>query len=150
MRKILTHFTVFTILILLQSSCAMKKYTVEKLTEKLPEKRIVFGNGGGFAGIETEYTLLKNGQLFKKASLTAEYQELDKCKKKIAKGIFKSVEELELEDPNIFKPGNVYHFIHLNSDKYKERMTWGDHGYEVDEKVKNLYYTLVELVNTKK
>ena len=134
------------LMILLQSSCAMKKYKVDKL----PEIQLIFGNGGGFTGIETGYTLLDNGQIFKKASLTEVYTELDKSKKKTAKSLFEQASLLIKPDSSINNPGNVYHFIHLKNEDIDHKITWGHHEYQLDSDIQELYYNLVELVKIKK
>ena len=65
-------------------SCSGPKYT----QENWPDNRIVFGQGGGFAGSVKEYVLLENGQLFSRSGPETPYEEMTKAKRKSAKAAF--------------------------------------------------------------
>ncbi|HFA51586.1 MAG TPA: hypothetical protein ENJ95_21435 [Bacteroidetes bacterium] len=110
---------------LLFTHCKVVKYT----PDKLPTTQIVFGDGGGFAGIETSYTLLQNGQLFKQVGTEGKYEELRPIKSKEAKEFFKKVASLQLYKMDIEKPGNLYYFIREANDAIDSRVTWGAGDY---------------------
>lgn len=143
--KILS-FTALLCAVLLGSHCKHPKYTAENL----PEDRITFGNGGGFAGIETSYTLLENGQLFKFDSKAPNLMEMAGPKKRAANNLFETAESLGLLTLDFKYPGNIYQFIEFQDDGKKSRVAWGDSEHPVDPKIKELYNQLMELVQPKK
>ncbi len=58
--------------------------------DKLPDSRLYFGSGGGYAASFTEYMLLENGQLFKREGQKSEFVPLTKAKRSEAKALFKN------------------------------------------------------------
>lgn len=128
------------------SQCKYPKYTAENL----PEDRLLFGSGGGFAGIETTYTLLENGQLFKFDPKAPAPVEIAGIGKKTANNLFETAESLGLLKLDFMYPGNTYQFIEFQDDGQKKRVTWGDQEHPVDPKIRNLYDQLVQLVPAKK
>ena len=131
---------------LLVIQCKHTKYT----PESLPEDRLLFGNGGGFAGIETTYTLLENGQLFKFDSKAPAPMEISGKKKKAANRLFETAELLGLLTLNFQHPGNIYQFIEFQNDGKKSRVVWGDKDHAIDPKITDLYQQLTEILNEKK
>jgi len=76
-------------------SCKSTSYT----PMDYPEAMITFGSGGGFTGIKTEYTLLKNGQLFMKSSNDKEHTALKTVDKNKVIQIFENLKTLGIKDP---------------------------------------------------
>ena len=107
------------------AACKATKYT----PEKLPARQVVFGDGGGFAGIETAYTLLENGQLFKQVGVEGGFVELKPLKSQAAKELFEKVNSLQLFKLDIDKPGNMYYFLRQVTDHLDSRVTWGAGDY---------------------
>ena len=103
------------------SYCKVAKYT----PDKLPVKQVMFGDGGGFAKLETTYTLLENGQLFKRSGNDGKYEELRPMKPSEAKAIFEKVASLQLYKLDIYKPGNLYYFLQDVNAKTDSRIVWG-------------------------
>ena len=95
------------IFILILYGCKAQQYSIDDL----PEKQLIFGNGGGMSGMVKTYTLLENGQLFHKNSLTEEATELESISKKEAKTCFADLEQLSLSEMNFDHPGNMYYFL---------------------------------------
>ena len=127
-------------------NCSGSKYSIAEL----PELQLNFGNGGGFTGAENMFVLLKNGQAFKKNSLSKETMELPNIKRKLIKDIFKQAESLDLNNLDINTPGNMYKFIELKlPGVVSKRLSWGSPDNPVDEKIEGLYTTLTELVKEK-
>lgn len=129
------------VLLALANQCKPSRYTADNL----PDEHLRFGNGGGFAGIETTYTLLENGQLFKSTMGTPEVVALKNCPRKTAKQLFETAESLGLEKLDFAHPGNTYSFIEYTDDGKTNRITWGSRGQSVDEKIQALYEQLVQL-----
>lgn len=127
--------------LLLFSQCKVVKYT----PDKLPTKQIIFGDGGGFVGVETSYTLLENGQIFKQVGVDADYEELKSIKPKSAKDIFEKVHSLQLYKMDIEQPGNLYYFIQEVNESIDSRVTWGAGDYLPPQSVISVYKELQEL-----
>ena len=131
---------------LLAGQCKHPKYTAQTL----PEDRLLFGQGGGFTGIETTYILLENGQLFKFTSKGQEPEELPAAPRKQGKRLFEAAEKLGLLETDFSYPGNMYSFIEYQDDGQKRRIAWGDLEHPVEQKIKDFYDQLNQLVNQKK
>jgi len=130
-------------LLALSNQCKHPKYTADNL----PDEYLRFGNGGGFTGVETTYTLLENGQLFKSTTAAPQVVALKNCLCKTAKQLFETAESLGLEKMDFAHPGNIYSFIEYTDDGKTNRVTWGSREHPVDEKIKGLYEQLVQMVN---
>jgi len=124
------------------SQCKNTKYTADKL----PGEYLRFGNGGGFTGVETSYTLLENGQLFKSVSREPEMQELASGKRKQAKKLFEKAEALNLLALEFMHPGNIYQFLEFQDDGVTNRIAWGEKDKPVDENIKLLHEELMRLI----
>ena len=125
----------------------MECKTVKHTADKLPATQLQFGNGGGFAGKETTFVLLENGQLFSK-NTKGEYAEMVKVGTKNAKKCFKACTDISTFKYN--NPGNIYNFVGMTTDSTRCRMTWGGTVAAKDtamlKKAKNLYDSLTKLV----
>ncbi|MAT55217.1 MAG: hypothetical protein CMN32_12105 [Saprospirales bacterium] len=107
--------------VLAVSSCKVVKYT----PEKFPSKQIIWEQGGGFTGVEVSYTLLPNGQLFKRTGVDGPYIELKPLKKKKATPFFEKMASLQLYKQDIEKPGNLYYFLQEVTEATDSRVVWG-------------------------
>ena len=122
-------------------ACKTKQYT----PTELPDKRIVFGNGGGFTGAVSEYVLLENGQMFQKASLSADtLSSQPDMRKKVCRQAFKSMAKMDTTLLGAQQPGNRYFFLHYFDGKDSWQTTWGANGYEIAMEVKEVYDLLME------
>lgn len=86
--------------------------------------RLTFGQGGGFTGAVTEYTIFPNGQIFIKKN-TGSVKVFAKIKKRTAKKLFKKADELDLLNKKYKKPGNMYYYIGYKKDKQYAKSVWG-------------------------
>ena len=123
--------------------CKVVKYT----PDKLPTKQIIFGDGGGFTGIETSYTLLENGQLFRQVDAEGTYQELKPIQPKEAKVFVDKVASLQLYKMDIEKPGNLYYFMREVNESIDSRVTWGAGDYLPPKALVSTYRDLKSLSN---
>ncbi len=135
MKKIIPILAMLTLLF---AACKTTKYT----PEKFPIRQIAFGDGGGFAGIETSYTLLENGQIFKQVGVEGTYVELKAIKGKQAKEMFDKVNSLQLFKLDIDKPGNMYYFMRQVTDHLDSRVTWGAGDYMPPQSLVSVYREL--------
>lgn len=137
-------FTICSLLVLLLVfSCKTTKYS----PTDFPDQQITFGSGGGFSGIVTDYTLLSNGQLFKRSSTDNRFVELKSIKKQAAKQAIKNYTFLGINEVVHDAPGNLYYFINYkDSDKVERKIVWGNKENPIDEKVKSYYKILTSFL----
>lgn len=140
MMKNLFLFVAASIAIL--PGCKVAKYT----PDKLPARQLIFGNGGGFAGIETSFTLLENGQVFRQTGVEGSYEELKSIRPKEAKALFSKLSSLQLYKLDIEKPGNLYYFMREVTDKLDSKVTWGAGDYLPPQALISLYKELYSKV----
>ncbi|MBX2874163.1 MAG: hypothetical protein KTR30_18740 [Saprospiraceae bacterium] len=129
----------FTLLLLL-AGC--KTYS----TDELPDTRLYFGSGGGFAGAYTEYMLLENGQLFKRESQQGTFVVLPKAKRSQAKALFASWTEQKMEEQDFQHPGNLYHFVRMEKGAQSHRLSWGSSSHPTPDAVKSFYASCKTLI----
>lgn len=130
---------------MLTLSCSRTTYTLENL----PDAQITFGKGGGFTGAVTEYTLLENGQLFKKDGVGKEMLEIKSTKRKMAKKVFQQMNELKLMEKNFNHPGNIYYFIRCKANGQENYLSWGASDHQPDDQLKSFYEKLNTLIPKK-
>lgn len=114
------------------------------LPGNFPDHQIRWGHGGGFAGKETVYTLLENGQVF--GLQMGRLIEQEGTNKRTAKSVYKSAESLQLATLDFKHPSNLYQFIEVLSGDAVQRISWGDPEYPVNADIKALYDQLEGLV----
>jgi len=115
-------------------ACKQTKYTAEKL----PEKQLRWGNGGGFVGKESSHILCDNGQIFNR-DMMGKTSEAGKTKGKKAKAIFKTVESLGLSKMEFNHPGNTYNFLEFQEGDMVSRVVWGDKNFPTEKSFENLF-----------
>jgi hypothetical protein len=106
-----------TLLLLLGTACLIgltqcKKYTADKL----PEKQIRWGFGGGFTGLETTFVLLPNGQKFTKVG-QGNLEAIPRIKRSEARKIFKLLSKVDVQKTPAGTPSNKYEFMELPDGK---------------------------------
>ncbi len=143
MKNLLPILSLITLVIL--PACKTTKYT----PEKFPVRQIIFGDGGGFAGIETSYTLLENGQIFKQVGVEGSYTELKPIKPKAAKELFDKVNSLQLFKLDIDQPGNMYYFLRQITDHLDSRVNWGAGDYMPPQGLVSVYKELKDLAKNR-
>lgn len=115
-------------------------------TEALPETRLYFGSGGGFAGTFTEYMLLENGQFFKRESQQAEFTALPKVKRRQAKLLFSNWTKEKMSEQDFQHPGNLYHFVRMEDKGLKHRLSWGASNHPTPASIKEFYSSCQALI----
>lgn len=125
--------------------CKVVKYT----SDKLPDRQLIIGTGGGFTGIETSYTLLDNGQIFKQVGVEGALEELSSIKPKAAKALFEKLKGLQLYKLDIEQPGNLYYFLREVNETLDSKVTWGAGDYLPPESLVGFYKEVKALVYEK-
>jgi hypothetical protein len=115
----LMKYLLFAGLVVLFFAACSKKFKAESL----PTKQIIFGTGGGVAGIEKRFILLENGQLFVQKGMGIPVEQ-PKMPKKVAKALYKKVAVVEMPRGLELPIKNVYQFIECPVDTSTVRLAW--------------------------
>jgi hypothetical protein len=110
----------YLIILLLLASCGPKKYTLESV----PEQRIEFGFMNQKTGGTSTYILMDNGQLFQKSTLYGKYSEYKSVTEKEAHFIFATVDQLRQSNSNLYKIGELTHFVRLRDGVNLQEWKW--------------------------
>ena len=132
------------LLLSIYTGCQAPHYTMENL----PNRQLIFGQGGGITGEVKKFILLENGQLFTTSSLTKEQKELPPLSAKQGKEIFGDLRDLSLNEIDFNHPGNLYYFLEEKNHEQHHRVTWGDPNHQVPKKISTFYHQLKTLQKT--
>jgi hypothetical protein len=101
-------------------------------------QEIQFGRGGGVTGAVKAYTLTADSRLLEKG------KELRRIRTIRTLELFKRAGELK--DYLLAKPGNLYSFITIKSNKKENRIVWAAESTEVDQAIVQFHKELMALV----
>lgn len=141
MKKLLVALTALALAVALLPGCTGQKYT----PGNLPDKQLHWGYGGGFAGQETAFILLENGQIFRREGMGGNVQEIKGTKRKTAKALF-SLFRSDLKKYDFNHPGNTYSYVQWQEGSAIHRVAWGDERFPVDQKAKDFFNQINGLV----
>jgi hypothetical protein len=128
--------TLIYILLFSIGACTTSKNTINSSIET-----IAFGNGGGFTGEVTTYSLSADGQLNKVDG--NKNNSIKKVDKKTVKELFEKASELKSYQFNV--PENVYSFLEIQTKENKQNIIWGFGSTKIDNRVTQLYNALTAL-----
>jgi hypothetical protein len=94
---------------------------------------IRIGDGGGFAGKETVYTVYMNRQLEQSGKVLAKIEKADFDQ------LIGNVRILGLDNVQWNKPGNLYKFIEYTLNGKSNKITWDSKDKDVNANL-NLFY----------
>lgn len=145
MTKLFITLLSFSLLLFFYGSCRSTKY---QSPTDFPDRQIIFGSGGGIAGLVKTYTLLENGQLFKSSTMDSTYTALKASDKKRVSQVFNNYTFMGIDKINMNAPGNMYYFIEYKDKEAKvHKITWGLGESPQEEANLNLFYSqLLSLV----
>jgi hypothetical protein len=129
--------------ITLLMSCKSHQYTFKKM----PTTQLIFGSGGGFTGMITEYLLLENGQFFQVDTYTQEKIEIKHARKSRTEKMFNALDKIDILKVECNMPGNIYYFIRYKTDAIDHCLTWGDPAANIDEAIKKYHADLMQLAD---
>jgi len=112
--------------------------------------KILFGSGGGFAGLITEYSLGADGLLLTRKGIEGPWTEIGKVDKRQADQIYQQINVLQLDSYAYNHPGNKYQFISIVKTPEPNRIVWGAAGNEPKKEVVIIYQILMDLVKKTK
>lgn len=129
-------------LVLMLISC---KSTKDVTTQQSSEETIVFGNGGGFSGRVTHYTLNSKGDFFKGINKEAKLYTYPKLEKGLVEQIFDNYDNLKLSEIEFNETGNLYKFLNVKKDGREHKLMWGDGNSNPPEKLLIYYNNLMAI-----
>ena len=122
--------------------------TSTKKLKDFSDNNIIFGSGGGIAGITNEYVLHYNGKIEKINSITKDVSQIENVSRQQSKKIFQQFLDNGLDTLEYSVPGNMSYFVGFRNDSLTKKITWGGEG-ETPPKAKETYYNLIQLINNK-
>jgi len=134
-------FFFFSLFISLFYSCKSNRYT----SYDFLGPQISFGQGGGFTGQVTEYTLLRNGQLFAGTNKEGFVDELPRFEKNLVNQVFDVCEKYEYNSISLDKPGNQYYFFTTRHGDEVNKIQWAPGQPEVPSELQILFNNLKKL-----
>ena len=111
--------------------------------------QIKFGQGGGFTGQVTEYTLLRNGQIFAGTNKEGFVDELPRFDKKLVDQIFEMCEKYQYDSLKLDKPGNQYYFFTTQNGDKVNKIQWAPGEPELPQELYILFGNLKKLTQKK-
>jgi hypothetical protein len=107
-----------------------------------------FGSGGGFTNQTIEYKLHSDGKLWKYRGLENDSSWLKQLKKSQTKKIFRQAYHLGLDTLNLNSPGNMNHFIRLESKTLDNQVVWEKGSRQTQTEIIEFYKTLNQLTQS--
>lgn len=121
--------------LLIVFSCKSVKYTATTL----PDKQVIVGESGGFAGTETNYILCASGQVFKLTFPTNKTEEISELDTHKIKDLFQTAWEKGWDKYSYSKTGNLTHMISIKNGANLNKISWASNDTMISKDLK-LYY----------
>ncbi len=134
--RIKINYLIINILLL---SAAL--FTCGKTNVKSSDLFLRLGDGGGFTGRETVFTLYKDGNLEKDGTFVG------KIKKGDLQQILQNMETLQLSSIEWNSPGNIYQFIELQSTSGPRRIAWNPYDTEHPKSLELFYNYVISVLH---
>ena len=112
-------------------------------------QQIIFGQGGGFTGQVTEYTLLENGQLFAGTNQEGFVDELKSLDKNLVKQIFGTCKDLGFDTLALDNPGNQYYYFITKEGDKTNKIQWGAGEKDLPKELNILFGNLKTLTKNR-
>ena len=126
-------------------SCKCPQYTAETF----PDKQLIVGKSGGFAGKETSYVVLNSGQVFEKTFPDEKTTEMKGLKASSVRKLFKTAWKKGWKDYKYNKPGNLTHFVIFKDKSFENKVSWSVSDTLVSKDIRKLHSDLYHIVNPK-
>jgi hypothetical protein len=131
-------------IILFSFSCKPASYTLQDYKGK----KLTIANGGGFSGQLIEYIIFENGQVYRKNSLDKSIKEQTKLNREKVDQIFSNYTFLNLDLAKLNEPGNMYHYILMDTGDKKHKILWNhDISNTIDRNIKVFYTNVLNAVS---
>ncbi|HHB77833.1 MAG TPA: hypothetical protein ENK85_01215 [Saprospiraceae bacterium] len=143
--RFLLFFLLFLGGVLLWQGCKSQKIAFDDY--KGP--KLIFGEGGGFAGTVNEYIVLPNGQVFVRKNNGAAIV-YPKIKKRVAKKLFKKADKMDLIHTTYQKPGNMYYYIGYQKDDLYSKSVWGREDHLINTALDSFFVDFFKLLPKEK
>jgi hypothetical protein len=116
-----------------------------KVTRDPNGQRLIFGNGGGFTGIYTNYELYEDGNIFIFRP-DSTLQPLKKLRKKQTHDIFMQASKLKISQPEFNHPGNMTWFIKYKVNGVTTEYKWGESNAPAPGEIQDFYNQLNSII----
>lgn len=120
MPRNILYILLFPIFLLFSSSC--RAPVLDVTAEK--ESYIVFGEGGGFAGLESRAAMTRNGLLFSYEPEGSTYRHIGAISRDDASQIFSVLEGMNIASMDVQAPENTYRFLEWKAKEGTNRLVW--------------------------
>jgi hypothetical protein len=117
-----------------------------KTNDQATGRRLIFGEGGGFTGAVTTYTLQPDGQLQRTDSRTQETAKAGSVSPTEAAALFDRAENLIGANRDFNHPGNQYFFVKLEDGNAQQGVTWGASNQPAPAGLEALYEELLKTI----
>lgn len=135
------------LLTILLSICSCKNQQKVASLNDYKNNIISFGSGGGFAGTETTYSVLENGQVFVSTGLaTMTTTKFKSISKKQAKILFEKAAKIDWSKPTINDPGNIYYTLGYGKGDAATKQIWGNNQVQPSKEITELYTELSQVI----
>lgn len=135
-------------------SCKTSKSTTDSLSiasnspATYKGRSLIFGNGGGFAGTVTSYTLRDNGGLFRGVATGPDEVPVTSLDERLTEQMFRNYDQQKFGEMDLNEPSNLYFFVKMKEkDGSMHNITWSDRMGPTNLKI--FYKTLIDLAATK-
>jgi len=125
--------------------CALSCQSQPVQPDSYKNDMILFGDGGGFAGLVTTYALYQNGQVMVKQHQDSSFNILGKINSNTAKQVLSNYTSQGISDIKLNNPGNVYYFLEYNKNK-KQRIVYDPYARKNPKELEQYIHTLNGLV----
>lgn len=105
------------------------------------EKYIIIGDGGGFTGVETLYTMNSKGEIRQGDVF------LGRLSKSETKQVWSNLELLKLNELKYEIPGNMYKLIEFKNDTQALKLVWDPYDESHPRNLDLFYDHLKHLIN---
>ncbi len=137
------HLISIVILTVFLQNCTVTKPDIDS-----PEQALLsIGDGGGIAGIETQYYVLQNGHVYSRSTLDTTLIRLPSLDRNLVSQCYTNYRTL-LTDYHYDQPANTYRFISWQEDGEENRIVWSAEDQEVHSVCKNIYQILYNSIKT--
>lgn len=131
--------------LLIVFSCKSVKYTAAAL----PDKQVIVGESGGFAGTETNYILCASGQVFKMTFPVNKTEEISGLDTHKIKDLFQTAWKKDWEKYSYAKSGNLTQMISIKNGNNLNKISWASNDTMISKDLKSYYQEFHKILQLK-
>lgn len=135
------HLPVSILMVFLLTGCSHKTVDLESVESPY----LMFGQGGGFTGMTSEYFLFDDGLVFMMTEADT-LLHLNKASRRKARSMIEKYRDYA--DFDIYSPDNHYYYITYFSPDSLSTVTWSDNSGQIPEELTEYWKDLIDLTQT--